>query len=175
MAIADVDEFLRIEYFTIAWNSSVQRNNTNLRSLSDEQISQLKSGVYNMLFNQLLEAYENEVIENQHIKNIIRIKQKVIQYSRLFNIEIYYKISSAQKLLNVLLKFLWVSDYINEPPHCPIDRIIINNLPRNERVNWTNINDVRIYKTIINRLRNLTNHESLAQWELRIYNDYKRY
>jgi hypothetical protein len=52
--------------------------------------------------------------------------------------ELGYKYGVAQKLLNLFLKYLWCLGTIAEPPHCPVDRIIIGKTCYKDK-NWTEI------------------------------------
>jgi hypothetical protein len=45
-----------------------------------------------------------------------------------------FRVGTAQKALNLYLKYLWCLGEIKTPPHCPFDRGIIQMLPVSERV-----------------------------------------
>jgi hypothetical protein len=55
---------------------------------------------------------------------------------------------------------------ISEPPHCPIDRIIIEKTHLRGRVNWTEIVDEDQYRAFIEAVRRKAEPESIARWEL---------
>ena len=85
-----------------------------------------------------------------------------------------YRYGIAQKLLNLYLKYLWCIKLIHTPPHCPIDRIIINKLKL--KCNWTQINDEKYYRRIIEKIKKTIKldevhspNESIAEWELKVY------
>jgi hypothetical protein len=54
-------------------------------------------------------------------------------------------------------------DFIPEPPHCPVDRIILEKLgdPRN----WTQLDDIKEYQEIIESIRKLAGDKSPSEWE----------
>jgi hypothetical protein len=60
----------------------------------------------------------------------------------------------AQKLLNLYLKYLWCVGYIVEPPHCPIDRIIIGKTSFRDRLNWTEMGEAE-YREVIGEMTSL--------------------
>jgi hypothetical protein len=84
-----------------------------------------------------------------------------------------YKYGVAQKLLNLALKYYWCLGLIKEPPHCPVDKIVIDMTVFRGKVNWTQILTEREYLDIISAIMALAEKEncSIAQWEL---NNYER-
>jgi hypothetical protein len=113
--------------------------------------------------------YKNDsVSELKHINNI----QAIVDSSREFAIilnngQITFGI--AQKILNLYLKFLWCAGIISEPPHCPLDSLIL------KRINWRGVGFTAMshedYKRAIQALKEIIGKKSLAQWELEIYNE----
>ncbi len=77
----------------------------------------------------------------------------------------------AQKLLNLYLKYLWCMGHVAEPPHCPVDRIILAETTLRDRLNWTKITTREQYMSAINALRQVATAQgqSLAVWELLNY------
>ena len=82
-----------------------------------------------------------------------------------------YKIGVAQKLLNLQLKYLWCLGLAAEPPHCPIDRVVIGKSSLRNQVAWTQITDIDEYRRVILALKALADQvgQSLASWELHTY------
>ena len=76
-----------------------------------------------------------------------------------------YPFGIAQKLLNVYLKYQWCSGWIFEPPHCPIDRTILQKLTLENRFIWTTMNESD-YRAAIDELKKVARDSSPAQWEL---------
>jgi len=78
------------------------------------------------------------------------------------------RIGTAQKALNLYLKSLWCMDpNWATPPHCPIDRRILEIAGIGE--NWTQLDSIDTYRDWIEKLRGHALHEgfeSLAEWEL---------
>jgi hypothetical protein len=83
-----------------------------------------------------------------------------------------YRYGGAQKLLNLMLKYLWCTDLIWRPPHCPVDRIVIDRTKYRGKVNWTQIREESEYRKVIEAIKELANAEGLSasEWELNYYN-----
>jgi hypothetical protein len=62
-----------------------------------------------------------------------------------------------------------VEGHFPEPPHYPIDRIIIQQTALRGKVNWTEIKIEAEYRAVIEAVRSKAGSESLARWELRVY------
>jgi len=60
-----------------------------------------------------------------------------------------YRYGVAEKLLNLALKYYWCLGHIPTPPHCPVDRIVIEKTHLRGRVNWTEIKDEPQYRGVI--------------------------
>lgn len=81
-----------------------------------------------------------------------------------------FRIGSAQKALNLFLKYLWCIGEIPTPPHCPLDYKIIQKLPPPARRNWTEIETIDDYKSLVAEAKKLAGSQPLAEWELQLYN-----
>ena len=105
---------------------------------------------------------------DEHCNNLIEIKKWADRnFSQILS-KNEIKLGVGQKLLNLYLKYLWCLDKVSKPPHCPIDRIIVNKLGL--KYNWTQINSEKEYKIIINRIKEVKKiGESIAEWEYRNY------
>ncbi len=111
------------------------------------------------------------VSEETHVQNIVRIKDTISKECSTFLIN-GFRLGVAQKALNLYLKYLWCLGIITPPPpHCPFDRIIIEKLPEEIRVPWTQINDVDTYLRLVEAAKKITaaQKRSLADWELNAY------
>ncbi len=76
----------------------------------------------------------------------------------------------CQKIINVFLKFLWVSDEIETPPHAPYDGIIQAKLNNKNLSPWTEINDPAQYALFV-KLANEIGEGNIAKWELVAWNN----
>lgn len=119
---------------------------------------------------ELESIYANGVSEEKHVKNIQLFASElsaefplVIQGGRM-------KIGVAQKAINLFLKYLWLLDeQFTEPPHCPIDRIVLNAVGID--ANWTQLDSITTYLEMVGRIRKVadTKNQTLAVWELNMW------
>jgi hypothetical protein len=127
-----------------------------------------RNNVTEYLSSKVLPAYGTARPEDQHYRNL----EELVSYGNSIGQGILgtegYKYGVAQKLLNLALKYYWCLDVIPEPPHCPIDRIVIDQTRYRGR-SWTNINVRREYEQIIQDVRRLAGRRSIAMWELMMY------
>jgi hypothetical protein len=70
---------------------------------------------------------------------------------------------TSQKAFNLYLKYLWQLGEIAAPPHCPVDRIVLNALGIDEA--WTKCDDQKQYMEWIGAIRRKAGPLSVSQWE----------
>lgn len=104
------------------------------------------------------------VTEDQHVEFIRQTAEDVSAAlgNKLHNGRL--RVGVAQKLINLHLKYLWATGYIEEPPHCPIDGIIRDKAKIT--YDWTTNDSIEDYKQAVAALRNAANGRSLSVWEL---------
>jgi hypothetical protein len=82
-----------------------------------------------------------------------------------------FRIGIAQKVLNLYIKYLWcANDNFPLPPHCPVDRIILQAAGNNGA--WTRLDSIGEYNKWIKGIRKIAseNRLSVAEWELLCWN-----
>lgn len=160
--------FIKNELFGMSWNASVQHNKVYLENIDTKSKSAFQFFIQKYIENNIISKYENEISENKHItiiKNLIDMIEE--SYSHiLYNGK--YKVGTAQKLLNLLLKYYWCIGLIGKPPHCPIDRIILLEVGIRD-INWTEIYSIEEYKNTIRNIKEKIGEKSLSDWELEIW------
>ncbi|MDK1396564.1 hypothetical protein [Pseudomonas protegens] len=121
------------------------------------------------VFRRTLEELEKmylsgNVTEDQHVEFIQRTADDLSEElgNKLHNGR--FRIGVAQKLINVHLKYLWVTGYIEEPPHCPIDGIIRDKAKIS--YDWTTNDSIESYKQAVEDLKKLAKAQTLSVWEL---------
>jgi hypothetical protein len=107
---------------------------------------------------------KGEVTESQHVEFIQKTADEVSKTlgSKLHNGR--FRIGVAQKLINLHLKYLWATGYVEEPPHCPIDGIIRDKAKIT--YDWTTNDSIEDYKRAVEELKKVANGRSLSVWEL---------
>ena len=161
----------------IAINVSVSRNPTYSGDISYND----KHKIRNYWKSLLLDFYD----KNKQVKisrevffdyvNIIKRKMNS-KYSSAFkcNTNGYdngFRLAHAQKSLSVFLKHLWCMGKMGEPPFCPIDGIILNNVLKKKKA-WTKLNDTNTYETYIRYIDSAVGTTmSVAEWEYICWNN----
>ena len=169
-------EYLVRELWILAWNASVQHaalyKNGAWKNQRD-RIDVFKNTIIDFVKTKLVPQYRLTVREQQHCRNI----RNLIDCANTIDTDILgenrYKYGVAQKLLNLALKYYWCLGRIEEPPHCPIDKIIIDKTSCRGKINWTQMLTESEYLNVISAIKSLAEQQkcSIAQWEL---NNYKR-
>ena len=178
--MTEKEKFLRREFWMFSWNGSVQRNHTykkvkETEAERTEKRKKFKEWLLDYCDKKLLPMYENqEICECIHYKNIEKLKEEAGEYKNgkiLFDGK--YKIGTAQKLLNLYLKYLWCEGILSpKPPHCPVDGTILKYVGWDGEP-WTKWESINQYKAAIEKIRNKANGEHIADWELHTYNELK--
>ncbi|OGR08938.1 MAG: hypothetical protein A3K23_03960 [Desulfobacca sp. RBG_16_58_9] len=166
-------KFITNELWILAWNASVQRANIfkKDRNPTSRVGSKFRKDVIEFIDKTIIPQYANGCNEDQHYKNI----DDLIAYANKVDPGILsesgYKYGVAQKLLNLALKYYWCQGLVMEPPHCPVDRIVISNTRYSNEINWTQITEKAQYHKIIEEIKVLANEKgkSIPLWELEIF------
>jgi hypothetical protein len=117
-------------------------------------------------------TYGRGVTEEEHCQNIINLADTLTKEHKDSGVlrDGRFRIGIAQKALNLYLKYLWCLGDIQTPPHCPIDRRIIDKLDLNwkdrGKYDWTKLDDIERYRTLTHKCREKARDNSLAEWEL---------
>ncbi|MCK5385071.1 MAG: hypothetical protein KAJ29_05790 [Alphaproteobacteria bacterium] len=152
--------------------STRDKNNTIYKSsVKEHQKKPAKNAIRDVL-TEIEVKYETMLSEKQHVQYIsdtaTNLTNKIGQYLR--NDE--FRIGIAQKLINLHLKYLWCSNVISEPPHCPIDGIIRDKVKVEYpefNYDWISSNSIDEYRLAAAILRQQaeSKKQTVAQWELR--------
>ncbi len=118
------------------------------------------------------ERYQIGVGENEHLNIIENIAKKLTETHGNILHGGCLRIGTVQKGLNLYLKMLWCleADWPT-PPHCPIDRIVLQAARIYE--NWTQLNSIAMYQEWVSKLHTHAarlGFSSLAEWELYTWN-----
>jgi len=73
--------------------------------------------------------------------------------------------------MNLALKYDWCIGAVPEPPHCPVDRIIISKTKYSGLVNWIRITSRHEYQAVIEEIKKLAAKAELSVpvWELKTF------
>jgi hypothetical protein len=128
------------------------------------QRSEAKSE-FRAVLKEIKEKYsKNRVTESKHIEFIAEVARTLSQQLKSHLHNERFRIGVAQKLVNIHLKYLWITGLCPEPPHCPIDGII-RDLAKID-YDWTQSDSIDDYKCAINSLKKVAYPKTLSLWEL---------
>ena len=162
-------DFQKNEIWILAWAGASQRANIFPNGM-DEKTRLIKRLEIKETIFKIFDQFE--VVEN--ISEDILINKISYLVKKFNNTEITFNVGHSQKLLNLLLKYYWCFGWLkNEPPHCPIDRIILSKAKikdNGKTPSWTKINSIKVYKKYIQELKKIAKPKSLSVWELESFN-----
>lgn len=165
-------DYLLKELWILAWNASVQRAKLYKegREAASEDTRLFRERLVSYLSSQVIPGYgQGALEEEQHYKNIDDLAGYANKVGEKVLGHLGYKYGVAQKLLNLALKYHWCLGVIAEPPHCPVDRIVIDQTRYKGKINWTEIKHRSEYQSIIEDIKLQAGTRSIAMWELSIY------
>jgi hypothetical protein len=163
--------FLRTQLFAMTLGATVQRNKVYISSIPDAGRAEFRSALRAAL-ESCTDKYLTPLSDAAHEEIICSIASSLsVSHGHILESG-RFRIGTAQKALNLWLKFLWCANQLPiQPPHCPFDRIIIQLLPVAVRnYTWTTLDSISEYQALVAAARQVAGPLSLAQWELRAYN-----
>ena len=167
--MTEPNRFLYSEFFTMTLMATVQRGKVYKPGLSEIERKPLQLTLQQQL-TRISERYKRAVTEEEHEENIKNLAKDISSAHSNILSEGRFRIGSAQKALNLFLKYLWCIGAIVEPPHCPFDFQIIQKLPKELRgISWTQIDNIGTYRELVAAAKVCAAPLSLAEWELRTY------
>jgi hypothetical protein len=176
------DYFLKSQIFKQIFLASVQRNKVYS---SEDNNKQLSDFLFNYLENTIKPKYKFPISHELHLAEISNLSEIITKnYSNILY-KGKYRIGTAQKILNLYLKYLWCLNEIEEPPHMPIDRLILNELwkirdkTKNNSIlktNWTELDSIETYANIIILAKSILKKfdVTLSNWEVGVWNKISR-
>ncbi|UZP66175.1 hypothetical protein N1030_11135 [Desulfovibrio mangrovi] len=150
------------------WASMVHRPRYE-KDLSTKEYNQTKEDVCEIIRSHFI-AYEGpKGCHKEHIDRILLLQRALQSHSGMIDGSITFGI--AQKIFNVGLKFLWLSETIEEPIHLPVDRLIVEYSGVKD-VAWSKVDHPDKYMEVISGCKRVADRLglSLAQWELLVWN-----
>ncbi|MGD0124693.1 MAG: hypothetical protein ABSF46_04990 [Terriglobia bacterium] len=172
----EIHQFLRDEVFMLTLMAVTQRGQIYApQSTKPEDRDEFRRELHKYL-DRMAEVYKVRVAEEDHLRNIVSLKEELSASCKGLHDERGFRIGSAQKALNLFLKYLWCLGDIPEPPHCPFDSRIINKLkelPKDAQCSWVQCDNMEHYKCWVAAARKKAEESSLslAEWELVTYNN----
>lgn len=171
MTKANKSSFINEEIWVLTFGGAFQRSNIyKSNKYDDPQRKKFRNDIKSYIETNILPQYKNTVDEESHIQHLLSFSEWSKKYSHILN-DGYLNIGVVQKILNLYLKYQWCLGNIEEPPHCPFDRIILQELNYNPIPSWTKLNSEIEYRNIAAKAKKIAskNNMSIAEWELDVF------
>ncbi len=155
------ERFLRDEFFSLTLMATVQRANVYVAGGDAAEKGNFQQALRSSL--ERLEAFYCETVsEEDHIRNILALSDGLSTDHANVLAGKRFRIGTAQKALNLYLKYLWCLGKVSAPPHCPFDFRVISKLPECRGMSWTALDDPTQYRKLVTAARARAGNMSLA-------------
>jgi len=161
--------FLKNEIWILTWSATSQRANIFSKNMTENDRKKKRNEIKKTVFT-IFEEFESLEKITEDI-----LVQKILYLVKNFNSKSFkFNVGHSQKLVNLLLKYYWCMGWIkNEPPHCPIDRIVLSKArikSEGKTPSWTKMDNIEDYKKYLKDIKKIAYPKSIALWELEIFN-----
>ncbi len=164
------EQFLRDEIFSLTLMGTVQRAHV-FADDSTEKTRKPFQGALRSELEGVAKEYREPVCEERHVQNILTLSSRLSSDHAEILQNGCFRVRLAQKALNLYLKYLWCLGVIPEPPHCPFDSLVIARLRGyHGPASWVILETEAEYRALIQAAKATAQGESLATWELKLYN-----
>lgn len=169
-------EFLRQTALFNAIGAAFQRATIYADGAAGSEKDELKRDLEHRL-RKIEGQYGGVVSSEKHMETISAIALAMSRrYASILH-NARFRVGTAQKAVNIYLKLLWCYGWIPEPPHCPIDSIVLAEIG-DMRTKWTRMEGIATYRTVIHAIRKhidkTASGQSLSEWELDVWNNRRR-
>ncbi len=176
---AQQQQFLDDEFFSLVLQATTQHSPTYEEDATPDQRRAFAQALREKLEGIAAAYHErghnNRAPSEEHTKAINDLADALSAKFSSYLYERKFRIGSAQKAVNLYLKYLWCRGRMQvPPPHCPFDGFVIKKLGLQGKVNWTELKFVSDYKNLVNgaeKAASESGFDSIATWELHIYNE----
>jgi hypothetical protein len=171
--MTDREEFLRQTALFNAIGAAFQRALIYVDGSDNDAKGHLKRDLEKHL-RRIESQYQGSVSPEKHLQTITDVvKGMSRKHARILE-NGRFRVGIAQKAVNIYLKLLWCYEWIPEPPHCPIDSIVLAEVG-DRQTKWTKMDDIEDYCDAIERIqayiRQTGSMASLSKWELYVWNN----
>ena len=172
--------FLAQETFTLTVNGAIGRNKTYRDGIDSESKRSFRESLRCWLYDRVGEYGAERVGDERHVANIEGLSATLSECHGDILLDGTFHIGAAQKALNLYLKYCWARGVVLEPPHCPIDSIVLAKIPKCAsgvgcpicaHITWTKIRCTHEYVHFVEKAKARAAEKglSLASWELGIW------
>lgn len=171
MSAAKREKFIFDQIFNMTLSATVQRSVTYQKNTVEKDRIDFRRNLQTLLMS-LSSQYRKPVSEAAHCENIEALAKEITKKFGSILHGRRFRIGSAQKALNLYLKYLWCLGRIELPPHCPIDSIILDEIAKESgspKISWTKLDSITQYEEIICKAKKIAGRLPLSEWELELY------
>lgn len=165
-------DFLRSVFLSNALQGAFQRANVYAKGTDTKEFREEREKFvarFQERLRALEDIYRATVSEDEHYQNINAFAEAFSAKHRKVLTDGQLRIGIAQKAVNLYLKYLWCAGWVERPPHCPVDGIILGKVDIRD-VRWTtDIVTIEDYRKIIEKIKEKIGDKNLADWELETY------
>ena len=163
--------FIETELFQLTLGAVTQRGGVYEPNLSEGQRQPVHDTLRELLRDLARDYTTGSVCDDWHMANIERIARSVSERHAAVLPGGQFRIGSAQKALNLHLKYRWCLGEIPMPPHCPFDAYVLRAIPGWQTRSWTAIDSIDHYADLVAAAQTVAGERPLAEWELALYNE----
>jgi hypothetical protein len=168
------DPFLEVTRVNSEWSAmsaaiqAALQHNKTYRTGSDDGMRDAFRAEWGKFIREESQRYTQPVSDAQHCEATQRISDRLrVRFEQLLS-DGHLRFGTSQKALNLYLKFMWRLGKVATPPHCPVDRIVLNAGGIFDGV-WTKCDSPQQYMGWVNALRKKAMPLSLSEWEHQIW------
>ena len=121
----DLDEFLKQETLALSVMGALSHNPTYRKNVGENEKKAFRECLRRCLSSRLEEYQAKPVCEGRHVANIEALSATLSERHQEILLDGKFRIGTAQKALNLYLKYAWARKIIPEPPHCPLDSNVL--------------------------------------------------
>ena len=172
-------KFLAQETFALTVNGAIGRNKTYRDGVDEKSKREFRESLRCWLSSQVREYRAERIGDEQHLANIETLSSTLSKGHGDILLDGKFHIGAAQKALNLYLKYCWARGVVPEPPHCPIDSIVLAQIAKCTssvrcpicKLTWTKIRRIHEYVHFVDKAKARADEKglSLARWELEIW------
>ena len=169
--------FLDRETFMLMVLGAVGHNPTYRKGIGENRKLRFRRSLRDWLESRVEEYGSARVDDKHHAANIQDLSSALSERHADILLEGIFRVGTAQKALNLYLKYGWARGIVPEPPHCPLDRNVLAKIgkcastagcPICRKVPWTQIRSIEQYLHFIDHAKVTAAGAglSIARWEL---------
>lgn len=158
-------DFIDAELFQLTVGAVTQRGSVYAPGLSEKARRPVHETLRQLLIDVSPQYEPGGISDERHKENIEQIARATTTRHAALLRDGRFRIGSAQKTLNLHLKYRWCLRQIPMPPHCPFDAYVLGAIPAWRAPSWTRIESIGQYADLVAAARTVARGQALAEWD----------